>query len=84
MARIRLLPPSSHTDDRAAQTARWALRQAAHGWPHGVSRLDVLIEAACLALGDPGVTFGNNGTEYSAAEVLEMLERGDDPRPQGE
>jgi len=60
------------------------LRQAAHGWPHGVSRLDVLIEAACLVLGDPGVTFGSNGNEYSADEVLEMLERGDDPRPQGE
>jgi len=78
-----LLPPSSHTyDDQTASIARWALRQATHGYAHGISRLDVLIEAARLALNAPvPVTFGSNGNEYSAAEVLEMLKRGDDPRP---
>jgi len=77
-----LLYLSGHTDDQAANIARWALRQARHNWPHGISRLDVLEHAALMAqMDDTGYTFASNGNEYTPAQVLAMLGRGEDPRP---
>jgi hypothetical protein len=82
--KIRLLPKSNgrpYPFD-LERTARWALAQAARRWPHGVSRLDVLERAAALALErGMGVVFVNGVGEYGPAEVLGMLERGEDPRP---
>jgi hypothetical protein len=51
MIKVRLSsppPPRQFPLDLDA-TARWVLSQAAHGWPHCVTRLDVLARAAELA-----------------------------------
>lgn len=86
MIKVRLLPESNgHPYPLDVErTARWALGQAARRLPHGVSRLDVLERAAELAL-EQGlgeqVVFVNGAGEYGPAEVLGMLERGEDPRP---
>jgi hypothetical protein len=82
---VRLKTPASGTypDGRPDQTARWALNQALHGWPHVVTRLDVLACAAGIARRDGlVVTFGPE--RMSAADVLVALKTGDDPRPKEE
>jgi hypothetical protein len=89
MIKVRLLPESNERPYPldVERTARWALAQAAQHWPHGVSRLDVLERAAELAL-EQGlgeqVVFVNGAGEYGPAEVLALLERGEDPRPRRE
>lgn len=85
MIKVRLGRPASphqYPFDLEA-TARWALSQAAHGWPHCISRLDVLARAAELALQQsmPALFVDGNGGEFKPADVVAMLERGDDPRP---
>ena len=78
--RLKQPAPGTYPDGRPGQTARWALNQALHGWPHVVTRLDVLAIAAGIAARDGlAVTFGPE--QMSAADVLAALKAGEDPRP---
>lgn len=78
--RLKMPAPSTYPDGQPEQTARWVLNQALHGWPHVVTRLDVLAYAAGIAQRDGlAVTFGPG--QMSAADVLAALRAGDDPRP---
>lgn len=78
--RLKQPAPGTYPDGRPEQTARWALNQALHHWPHVVTRLDVLAIATGIAARDRlAVTFGPE--QMSAADVLAALKAGDDPRP---
>ena len=86
MFKIRMTAPPSPDRSRPCDPriiAPWLLAQAARGLPHCVSRLDVLILAAELAQDlDRSVLFvDGNGGEHGPGAVLEMLGRGEDPRP---
>ena len=81
--RLKQPAPGAYPDGRPERTARWALNQALHRWPHVVTRLDVLAIAAGVAQRDGlAVTFGPD--RMSAADVLAALKAGDDPRPREE
>lgn len=81
-ANIHLKMPASGTypNGHPEATARWAINQALNGWPHVVTKLDVLAIAAGIAQRDGlAITFGPD--RLSANQVLSMLKAGKDPRP---